>query len=233
MEHGFTWVSVIPGLNALPPQTATGLLVAVALAWWAMRARAQIEAAGTSAVVPDERLSARNAMEVFVVGFSSLVTSVIGSHGRRYFSVYATFFLFILASNLAGLIPGFSPPTSNVNVTLSLGVLSFIFYNYYGLREHGLAYLKHFLGPIWWLAPLMLPLELIDNLVRPITLNLRLLMNMFADHMVLELFTDLTKVIIPVVFLALGTLVSIIQAFVFTILSLVYVALAVGGHEEH
>jgi F-type H+-transporting ATPase subunit a len=105
-------------------------------------------------------------------------------------------------------------------------------YNYYGLRAHGGSYLKHFLGPVWWLAFLMLPLELIDNFLRPITLNLRLMMNMFADHLVLGIFTDLTKLVIPVVFLLLGTFVSVIQAVVFTLLSLVYVALAVGGHGE-
>jgi F-type H+-transporting ATPase subunit a len=137
-------------------------------------------------------------------------------------------------SNLIGLIPGFVPPTSNVNTTLGLGLTSFIMYNYYGFRAHGAAYLKHFLGPIWWLVVLMLPLELIDNFLRPLTLNLRLLMNMFADHLVLDIFTDLTRLVVPVVFYMLGTFVSVIQAFVFTLLSLVYVSLAVGGHgEEH
>ena len=79
-------------------------------------------------------------------------------------------------------------------------------YNYFGFKTHGIAYLKHFVGPIWWLVFLMLPLELIDNLLRPITLNLRLLMNMFADHLVLDIFTDLTRLIIPVVFYMLGSI---------------------------
>jgi F-type H+-transporting ATPase subunit a len=118
-------------------------------------------------------------------------------------------------------------------VTLALGVLSFVAYNYYGFRENGVQYLKHFVGPIWWLGVLMVPLELIDNLVRPFSLGLRLFGNMTGDHVVLEIFTDLTKVVIPVVFYVLGAFVSLVQAFVFTLLSLVYVSLAVAHGDHH
>lgn len=231
MEHGFTWVSIIPGLNMMRDHTATAILVSVALLAWGWVARRQL-AAATDPAVPDETLTARNSLEVYVEGFTGIVEGVIGPEGRKYVPFYAALFLFIFAANLCGLIPGFAPPTSNINITLALGLISFVMYNYYGFRAHGASYLKHFLGPIWWLAVLMLPLELIDNLLRPITLNLRLLMNMFADHLVLDIFTDLTKLIIPVVFLMLGAFVSLIQAFVFTLLSLVYVSLAVSGHEE-
>lgn len=162
-----------------------------------------------------------------------MAESVLGHHGRRFVPLYGTFFIFILAANLIGLIPGFSPPTSNFNVTLALGMISFIAYNYYALKQQGLLkYLKHFVGPMVWLAPLMIPLELIDNLVRPFSLSLRLLGNMTGDHVVLEIFTDLTKVVIPVIFYFLGAFVSVVQAFVFTLLSMVYVSLA-GGHVEH
>ena len=98
------------------------------------------------------------------------------------------------------------------------------------LQAHGAGYLKHFLGPVWWLAVLMVPLELINNLLRPITLNLRLMMNLFADHLVLEIFTDLTRLVVPILFLALGAFVGVVQTFVFVILSLVYVSLAVHEH---
>lgn len=230
----FNWVSVIPGLKALPVHTATALIVVALLLVWALLARRQLAAAGEEAVVPDATLSARNGLEIFVALFDSGMEGILGPKGRQYVPLYATFFLFILASNLLGLIPGMSPPTSNINVTLALGVTSFVMYNYYGFRAHGGSYVKHFLGPVWWLIFLMLPLELIDNLLRPITLNLRLMMNMFADHLVLGIFTDLTKLVVPVFFLLLGTFVSVIQAVVFTLLSIVYVALAVGGHgEEH
>jgi F-type H+-transporting ATPase subunit a len=130
------------------------------------------------------------------------------------------------------LIPGFSPPTTNFNVTFALGLFSFVAYNFFGFKEQGASYLKHFVGPMIWLAPLMIPLELISNLVRPFSLALRLLGNMTGDHAVLEIFTDMTKVIIPVLFYGLGAFVSLVQAFVFTLLSLVYVSLAVTHHGE-
>lgn len=230
-EHGFTWMSVIPGLNELPDHTATAGLVAVLILGTAFVARRQL-AASSDPAVPDGTFTARNLMEIFVENFTGLVYGVVGRDAKMYAPLYGALFLFILCCNLIGLIPGFTPPTSNVNTTLGLGITSFIVYNYYGFRAHGASYLKHFVGPIWWLIVLMLPLELIDNFLRPITLNLRLMMNMFADHLVLDIFTDLTRVVVPVAFYALGTFVSVIQAFVFTLLSLVYVALAVGGHDE-
>lgn len=230
-EHGFTWLSIIPGINQLPDHTATAGLVAALLLGTAYVARRQLSATADPAI-PDGTMTVRNLMEIFVEGFTSLVEGVVGRDGAKYAPFYGALFLFILTCNLIGLIPGFTPPTANVNTTLGLGITSFLVYNYYGFRAHGVGYLKHFLGPIWWLVVLMLPLELIDNLLRPITLNLRLMMNMFADHLVLDIFTDLTRLIVPVVFYVLGTFVSVIQAFVFTLLSLVYVALAVGGHGD-
>jgi F-type H+-transporting ATPase subunit a len=235
-EHGFTWMQIIPGLNHLPDHVATAGVVTAALIGTALLARRQLVRAGDAAVVPDGTLTARNFYEVFVEQFTGLVDGIVGRDSRQYVPLYGAIFLFILANNLIGLIPGVLPPTSNVNTTLGLGLLSFVMYNVYGIQKHGVGYLKHFLGPIWWLVFLMLPLEIIDNVLRPLTLNLRLLMNMFADHLVLDIFTDLTKLIVPVLFYMLGTFVSVIQAFVFTLLSLVYVALATAGHghdEEH
>lgn len=231
-HHPFYWVSVIPGLSLLPMHTATTALVVAVLLIWAMVGLRQMRAAGDP-VVPDETLTARNSLEIFVEWFVGFIEGILGRKGRPFVHVYATFFLFILAANLAGLLPGFAPPTSDFNATFALGVTSFLVYNYYGLRAKGLGYLKHFLGPIWWLAFLMLPLELIDNLVRPVSLALRLFGNMTGDHLVLEIFTGLTKVVVPVVFYALGAFVSLIQAFVFTILSVIYLSLALEEHEEH
>jgi F-type H+-transporting ATPase subunit a len=232
VEHSFTWVSVIPGLNLLPAHTATATIVIVGLLAWAYAGRRQLQAA-SDPVVPDGTLTARNSLEILVEWFVGFIEGILGHQGRRYVPVYATFFLFILFANLIGLIPGFAPPTANFNVTFALGVTSFLVYNYYGFQAHGVGYLKHFVGPIWWLAFLMLPLELIDNFVRPVSLALRLFGNMTGDHLVLEIFTDLTKIGVPVVFYALGAFVSLIQAFVFTILSIIYVSLALGGHAEH
>ena len=187
----------------------------------------------SDAAVPDDSLTLRNIAELLVEGVSGMAEGVLGHNGRHYVPLYGSFFLFILCANLVGLLPGFSPPTSNFNVTFALGVLSFIAFNYYGFHEQGVGYLQHFVGPIWWLGVLMVPLELIDNFVRPFSLALRLFGNMTGDHVVLEIFTDLTKVIIPVVFYMLGAFVSLVQAFVFTLLSMVYVSLAVAGHGDH
>lgn len=232
MEHHiFLWVDHIPGLSLLPGHIATSLIVSVALVLFAYMAKRQLAAADDVAV-PDDSLTCRNMAELLTQGISDMAEGVLGDRAQKYVHLYGSFFLFILIANLSGLLPGFSPPTSDFNVTLALGVLSFVAYNFYAFQEQGLAYLKHFVGPIWWLGILMVPLELIDNFVRPFSLSLRLFGNMTGDHVVLEIFTDLTKVVIPVVFYALGAFVSLVQAFVFTLLSMVYVSLAVA-HDEH
>jgi F-type H+-transporting ATPase subunit a len=224
----FTWLSLIPGV---PDHTATAtlvLLLLIGLAWIANRR----VATAADAAVPDAQLTVRNLMEIFVEIISGIVRDVLGPRARKFIPLFGTFFLFILICNLIGLLPGFSPPTSNFNVTFALGVCSFLLYNYYGLKEGGIEYIKHFVGPIWWLGVLMVPLELIDNFVRPLSLALRLFGNMNGDHLVLGIFTDMTYVVIPVAFYVLGTLVCLIQAFVFTLLSVVYVSLALP-HGDH
>lgn len=232
MEHHiFLWVDHIPGLSLLPGHIATSLIVSVVLILFAYMAKRQL-AAVDDVAVPDDSLTCRNMAELLTQGISDMAEGVLGDRAQKYVHLYGSFFLFILIANLSGLLPGFSPPTSDFNVTLALGVLSFVAYNFYAFQEQGLAYLKHFVGPIWWLGILMVPLELIDNFVRPFSLSLRLFGNMTGDHVVLEIFTDLTKVVIPVVFYALGAFVSLVQAFVFTLLSMVYVSLAVA-HDEH
>lgn len=236
-HHPITWIGLIPGLNELPSHTVHATLVLLLLAAFAYIANRQLAAAqreGT-AMVPDERLSARTIAELLVGGMRSITDGVIGDRGRPYVALFGTFFAFILVSNLLGLLPGFVPPTSNTNVTWGLGLASFLSFVAIGIRTQGLvSYLKHFVGPIWWLGFLMVPLEIIDNLVRPLSLGLRLYGNMHGDHLVLEIFTDLTKLVVPVVFYALGTFVSVIQAFVFTLLSIIYVSIAMGhDHGEH
>ena len=124
------------------------------------------------------------------------------------------------------MIPGFLPPTGNLNTTLACGALIFVMYNYYGVKEHGISYLKHFMGPVVFLAPLMIIIEIISHIVRPISLSLRLFMNITGDHMVMGVFTNLTHFVIPIMFLGLGIFVSFLQAFIFTMLSTIYIALA-------
>jgi F-type H+-transporting ATPase subunit a len=228
-HHPFTWVSVIPGLNLLPGHVATALIVLGLIIFFVLRANAQ-RAAARDQAIPDDSLTFRNIAELLVEGVISMAEGILGHQAKKYVPLYGTFFIYILVCNLMGLLPGFSPPTTNFNVTLALGLLSFTAYNVFGFKEQGVGYLKHFVGPMLWLAPLMIPLELISNFVRPFSLALRLLGNMTGDHTVLEIFTDLTKVGIPVIFYGLGTFVSFVQAFVFTLLSMVYVSLAVTHH---
>lgn len=237
MEHPILWHDLIPGINQIPSHTFHALLAMIIVIGFAYRATSQLEAARANGthLVPDEGLTARNMAELFVGGIDSLVSGVLSERGRPYLALFGTFFLFILTCNLMGLVPGFAPATANFNITFALGVASFLSFVTIGIRTQGLVnYAKHFAGPVWWLAWLMIPLEIIDNMVRPVSLGMRLFGNMTGDHMVLEIFTDLTKLFIPVIFYFLGAFVSLIQAFVFTLLSTVYVSLAMGhGHDEH
>ena len=151
---------------------------------------------------------------------------VIGHHGRAYVPMFASIFTFVLINNLVGVIPGMTPATENLNTTLSMGLFVFLAYNLFGLRENGMGYLKHFLGPVLWLAPLILVIELISHIVRPLSLGLRLANVLKGDHTVVGIFLDLVPVILPIPFYLLGIFVCFVQAFVFTLLSMVYVALA-------
>lgn len=235
-HHPITWISLIPGLNSLPGHTVHATLVALLILAFASKARGELAASraqGTH-LVPDDNLSMRNIAELFVGGIGGIAEGVLGPSGRRYVALFGSLFIFILVANLMGLVPGFAPPTSDFNITFGLGVAAFLGYNAIGIKAQGLGnYLKHFLGPIWWLAFLMAPLEIVDNLVRPVSLALRLFGNMTGDHLVLEIFTSLTYLVIPVAFYFLGAFVSLIQAFVFTLLTVIYVSLAVGHGDEH
>jgi len=181
--------------------------------------------------IPDERFNTRNIFELLSQMLFSLARDTMGKDNAiKFFPVLASIFLFILLNNVIGLIPGFIPPTDNVNTTFACGVFMFLYYNYMGFKEHGIGYMKHFLGPILWLSPLMFPIELISNAVRPFSLGLRLFGNMTGDHLILSIFTDLTPIGVPVIFLGLGLFVCFFQALIFVILSMIYLTLALS-HE--
>jgi len=157
---------------------------------------------------------------------------IIGHGYQRYQSWVTCIFLFVLFNNLLGLIPGVPAPTVSPWVPLGLAFPTFLFYNYQGLRAQGLiGYLKHFCGPIWWMAWLLLPIETVSHLARIMSLTIRLYANMFASDMVTLGFFSLVPVGIPAIFLGLHVFVSIIQAFVFMLLSMIYLSLAVA--KEH
>ena len=137
-------------------------------------------------------------------------------------------FLFILVSNLTGLVPGFVPSTESINTNLAMGLMVYVIYNLAGIKEHGWAYVKQFLGPVWWLAPLFFCIEFISHLARPMSLSLRLYGNIFGDHLVLSVFTGLTWLVLPAFLLFFGLLVAVLQSFVFTLLTGIYLSLALS-----
>lgn len=185
-------------------------------------------------VVPDHGMSLRNILEALGQAMYDVVESTVGKkHVAHYFPMACGLFLLILVSNLIGVIPGFSTPSANMNTTLALGIITFVYYNVEGILRVGLVkHVKHLMGPVLFLAPLMFVIEVFSHFVRPLTLGLRLGNNLNADHMVLDVFYNLAPYGVPVVFMLLGTLICIIQAFVFTLLTLVYVSLAIEDHDH-
>ena len=187
-----------------------------------------------AAAVPERGITFKNIAEMYGAFIYAQCRAVLGEKSApKYFSFVATIFILIFLSNAIGLIPGFLPPTESINTTLALGVFSFLYFNIKGCKEQGtLNYLKHFAGPLWYMAILIFPIEIISTCIRPISLALRLYGNMYGDHMVLGTFSTLAPVAVPVVFMLLGLLVSFIQAYVFIMLSMVYVSLATSHHDH-
>ena len=209
---------------------ACALLLA---AGFAVRSRV---AAAEGGVLPDEGLTIRNVFEVIVEGLAKLGRDTMGDEWRRYFPIVGTIFFFILIANLLNLIPGVGGPTADINTTAAWAVISFVVYNYVGIRTHGFWYINQFLGPsfftlhvggrhihvralFWFFAPL----EFVLHLARMLTLSVRLLANMFADHMVVTIFIGLVPLVVPAIFMGLGLMVAVLQAFVFTLLTMIYI----------
>lgn len=173
-------------------------------------------------------------LELIVEALRAMLDDVIGHNGRKFIAVIGTFGLFIFAGNFMGLLPGLTAPTGNLNVTLALGVFSFAYYNYLGFKDQGVKYLAHFLGPVMFLAPLMLIIEIFSHVFRPISLAIRLFGNMTGEHILGGVFlNDLMSVplLIPVPVMALGLFVSFLQSYIFVMLSMVYIAGALA-HEH-
>lgn len=171
----------------------------------------------------------QNLMEVVVTGIEGLLEETMGEEGKAYFPLIATFALFILVSNLIALVPGFYPPTANLNTNAALALTVFVMTHIVGFKKHGGAYVKHFMGPIWWLAPLIFVIEIIGHLARPLSLTLRLFGNMWGHEIVLMIFLMLVPLFLPIPMMLMGVLVAFIQTFVFTLLAMIYIA---GALEE-
>jgi F-type H+-transporting ATPase subunit a len=160
---------------------------------------------------------------------SDQADSIIGPGAQRYVMFTTCVLMFVLLSNLLGLVPGLLAPTSVATVPLGVALLCFCYYHYYGVREQGLfGYLKHFLGPIWWISWMMLPIELISHFARILSLTVRLYANMFAGEMVTLVFFSLVPIGVPIVFMGLHLGVALIQAYIFMLLTMIYVSQAVA-----
>ena len=187
----------------------------------------------------DDPSPGQQTLEVGVLAVRSMLEDIVGPHGLQFFPVVMTFAVLILISNLMGLFPLFMSPTSATSVTFALGISSFLYYNAIGIKENGLfGHLKHFAGPIWWIAPLIFPIELISNLIRPFSLGIRLFGNMFADEKVMDTVSHLapgkTYWLVPVVLMPLSVFVAFIQTFVFILLSQLYLSeVSHPPHDSH
>jgi len=222
--HPPNWMSFEPIVAAL--------FVAVVVLVLAFLARARLTKLD-EAVVPDDKLSLRTFMEVFLGYFYDLAKSMMGpARAKKYFPIIGTSAIFVFFANVMALLPGMPVATSNLNITLGCAAVVFLLFNFYGLKENGWSYIKHLAGPAWYLAPLVFVIEVISLCVRPITLAVRLMLNMSVDHLILSIFVSLVALVIPVPLMILGCLIVLIQTLVFTLLTTIYISLATE-HEHH
>jgi len=227
LEHG----------SQVPWIVYSSLFAAALLAIGGLGVRKAIANGG--GVLPEEGVSVRNVFEVLVEFLMDLGEATMGDQARKYFPIVGTIFFFILVSNMMGLVPGLAGATADANVTFAWGVIAFGVYNFVGIKQHGWKYIYQFMGPSLWnpviggktyhlrlLAPLFLPLEIVLHFARILTLGIRLLANMFADHTVVMVWIGLVPIAIPAIFMGLGLLVSFLQAFVFSLLTMIYIGQA-------
>jgi len=232
MEHEvFTWAGLIPGLSHLPPHVSNGIVVSAILLVIAILGYRRIKKTEDD-IIPEAKLTVRTFVEVVVESIAGLVESTMGPRGPEFMLIIGTLALFILFNNLSGLVPGFLPATDNVNTTFACSLTVFVLTHIYGVREHGIKYLKHFVGPFPALAILFVPIELIGHLARPLSLGLRLFGNITGDHLVTAIFFSLIPFLVPLPVMFLGLFVAFVQTFVFILLSMAYFSGAIA-HEEH
>ncbi|MFW6324919.1 MAG: F0F1 ATP synthase subunit A [Desulfovibrionales bacterium] len=213
VEHGHV-VSLIP-IHILYAWVVMALLIF--LGWLATRKLTLVPKGG------------QNFFEVLIGGLEDFVVANMGEGGRKVFPVLATLFIFILVCNLFGLLPGMDAPTANVNTNAAMAVFIFLYYQYWGFKLHGVKYIKHFMGPVWWLAPLIMIIEVIGHFARMLSLTLRLFGNIKGEEIVLALLFLLAPIVSTVPITLLFLLMKTMQAFIFFMLSLMYLQ---GAFEE-
>jgi F-type H+-transporting ATPase subunit a len=190
------------------------------------------------AVIPETKLTLRTFFEIWISYWYGLMKDMMGpKRAKQYFPLVGALSVFIVFSNFLGLIPGFTPPTSNWNVTLGCAAIVFIMFNYYGFQASGMAYAKHLFGP--WLGVPYIPVNILlfvvetfSLFIRPLTLSIRLMLNMAVDHLLVTIMLGMVALLLPIPVLVLSTLVAIVQVMVFCILTSIYITLATE-HEEH
>ena len=259
--HG-TWFDFIPGIELWKSQAKEKLgrewtwqvfqatyfeithvliaaLVVMLLVLGAMSYSSSVKRLGADAVLPERKLNLRAIFEGLADMVFGLLEGVMGEkNARKFLPFLGSFFIFILFSNLISLVPGFRAPTDTLKTNIGLAVMVFLATHILGFKAHGLHYLEQFTGhlplksPLVILVPLMFVIEVISHLIRPATLSIRLMANMFADHAVVGVFFTLIPLLVPVPLMLLGVFVSVVQALVFTLMSATYIALAVAK-EEH
>ncbi len=216
------------------------LLLMIVIVYLTTEIRGSVRRLEESAV-PEEELTLRTFFEVFFEYFYNMAKDVMGAkNAKRYFPLIGASAIFIFVSNSVGLVPGMLPPTSSLNITAGCAIVVFVAFNYYGLKENGLDYVKHMAGwgmfkgfiPNLALALLMFPIEFISICVRPITLAIRLMLNMAVDHLLVSLFMGFAAVLVPLPVMALGMIVIAVQTLVFCLLTAIYIGLATE-HAEH
>jgi F-type H+-transporting ATPase subunit a len=234
-EEGLTWYAhVHPGVQ----HVYAGLFVLAIIALLAVVTDTSIRDAKGD-VIPSDKFTARTFVELLVGVCLKMMTDIMGEkHARHFLPLIGTCAFFILISNALGLVPGFLPATDNFNTTFACGLVVFSATHIYGLKHNGAGHIKHLFGP--WLGPLGLPLnilmffiEIVSHIARPISLGIRLMANMTADHMVLAIFLGLVPFLVPLPMYVLGTMVVVVQALVFSLLSTVYIAMAIEEQEHH
>ncbi len=226
-DSHFTMVHVVGALIAI-----TLILVAT------MRYRASLDSAETKkGLLPSRRFTLAAMIDGIVGATYKLSEDVMGEKdAKRFLPITGTLALFIFCCNIQGLIPGFLPPTDTLKTNLALSLFVFVLYNAMGLYRNGMDYLAHFLGPkiggFPWLFPIFLPVEIFSHVARPVSLSLRLMGNILADHKVVGAMAGLIAILLPVPFLLLGVLVVIVQTLIFTLLTIIYIGMAIE-HAEH
>lgn len=214
------------------------LFVVLVLVLLGLRAKAQVTDYEKS-VIPDDKLTLRTFFELVIGYFYGMMRDMMGpTRAKRFFPVVGTAALFILFSNFLGMIPGFLPPTSNWNVTAGCAVCVLLAFTYYGLKEQGFGFITHLAGP--WMGPAMIPINILifaieflsTFIIRPVTLSIRLMLNIAVDHLLLSIMLGMFALFLPLPIMVLGTLVALVQPLVFCLLTSIYITLATEHHDE-